>query len=191
MLILALLLLARLHLPGKGQPSCAELTREMLGQVLAWWPQRRFILVGDGAYATKVLLVDLDERVTFVGRLRGDAALYDLRVPKAKKGQRGPEGEEGVKPPKPKAAATKADRKRTTSGDWVWQDVDVVVYGCVRSLKALAYAVVWPTVLGYRPIQVIVVRDPLRVGCVITPVHDRPGSEVVVGDHNVCLEKRR
>ncbi len=36
----------------------------------------------------------------------------------------------------------------------------MVVYGCVRSLKALAYAVVWPTVLGYRPIQVIVVRDP-------------------------------
>jgi hypothetical protein len=158
--ILALPLLARLHLPGKGQPSCAELTREMLGQVLAWWPQRRFTLVGDGAYATKVLLVDLDERVTFVGRLRGDAALYDPRVPKAKKGQRGPKAKKGAKLPKPKEAATKADRKRTTSGDWLWQEVDVVVYGCARSLKALAYEVVWPTVLGYRPIQVVVVRDP-------------------------------
>src|SRR5450432_2166951 len=75
--ILALPLLARLHLPGKGQASCADLAREMLGEVLAWWPQRRFTLVGDGAYATKVLLLDLDKRVTFVGRLRGDASLYD------------------------------------------------------------------------------------------------------------------
>jgi len=51
--VLALPPLARLHLPGQGQPSCPELAREMLGEVLAWWPQRRFILVGDGAYATR------------------------------------------------------------------------------------------------------------------------------------------
>jgi len=158
--ILALPLLARLHLPGQGQPSCAELTRAMLAEVLAWWPERRFTLVGDGAYATKGLLADLDERVTFVGRLRGDAALYDPRVPVAKKGQRGPKAKKGPKLPKPKEAAAKADRKRTKAGDWVWQDVEVAVYGCTRSLKALAYEVVWPTVLGYRAIQVVVVRDP-------------------------------
>src|SRR5437764_450809 len=62
--------------------------------------------------------------------------------------------------PAAKAAAVKADRKRTTAGDWVWQDVEVAVYGCARSLKALAYEVVWPTVLGYRVIRVVVVRDP-------------------------------
>src|SRR5271165_2737462 len=158
--ILALPLLARLHLPGQGQPSCADLTREMLGEVLTWWPQRRFTLVGDGAYATKGLLGDLDERVTFVGRLRGDAALYDPRVPPAKKGQRGQKAKKGPKLPKPKEAAAKADRKRKEVGDWVWQDVEVAVYGCTRTLKALAYEVVWPTVLGYRAIQVVVVRDP-------------------------------
>src|SRR3954447_8957363 len=110
--ILALPLLARLHRPGQGQPSCAELAREMLGEVLAWWPQRRFTLVGDGAYATKGLLTDLDERVTFVGRLRGDAAVYDPRVPAAKKGQRGPQAKKGARLPKPKEAAAQADRKR-------------------------------------------------------------------------------
>src|ERR1700719_4167855 len=110
--ILALPLLARLHLPGQGQPSCADLTREMLGEVLTWWPQRRFTLVGDGGYATKGLLGDLDERVTFVGRLRGDAALYDPRVPPAKKGRRGQKAKKGPKLPKPKEAAAKADRKR-------------------------------------------------------------------------------
>jgi DDE superfamily endonuclease len=158
--ILALPLLARLHRPGKGQPSCAELAREMLGEVLTWWPQRRFTLVGDGAYATKGLLTDLDERVTFVGRMRGDAAVYDPRVPVTKKSRRGRKAKKGERLPKPKEAAGKADRKRTGTGDWVWQDVAVSVYGCARSLKALAYEVVWPTVLGYRAIRVVVVRDP-------------------------------
>src|SRR5207249_1181682 len=158
--ILALPLLARLHRPGKGQPSCPELARQMLAEILEWFPGRRFTLVGDGGYAAKTMLTDLDERVTFVGRLRGDAAVYDPRVPSAKKGQRGQKAKKGPKRPAPRAAAAKADRKRTTTGDWVWQGVDVAVYGCARSLRALAYEVVWPTVLGYRVIQVIVVRDP-------------------------------
>jgi hypothetical protein len=69
--ILALPILARLHLPGKGQPSCAVLAKEMLLEVLAWFPQRAFVLIGDGAYACKELLADLPERVCFVGRIRG------------------------------------------------------------------------------------------------------------------------
>jgi hypothetical protein len=158
--ILALPLLARLHLPGQGQPSCPELARQMLGEVLAWWPGRRFILVGDGGYATKGLLADLDGRVTFVGRLRGDAAVYDPRVPQSAKGKRGRKAQKGPKLPQPKEAAAKADRKRKPAGDWVWQDVEVSAYGCARSLKALAYEALWPTVLGYRAIQVVVVRDP-------------------------------
>jgi hypothetical protein len=158
--VLALPLLARLHLPGQGQPSCPELARAMLVEVLTWWPGRRFTLVGDGGYAAKGLLADLDERVTFVGRLRGDATVYDPHVPVAKKGKRGRKAKKGPKLPKPKEAAAKADRKRTPSGDWVWHEVVVSVYGCARSLQALAYEAVWPTVLGYRPIQVVVVRDP-------------------------------
>src|SRR5207245_223515 len=36
--ILALPVLARLHLPGKGQPSCAKLAKEMLAELLAHFP---------------------------------------------------------------------------------------------------------------------------------------------------------
>jgi hypothetical protein len=158
--ILALPLLARLHQPGKGQPSCPALARQLLAEVLSWFPGRRFTLVGDGAYASKALLADLDERVTFVGRLRGDAALYDPHVPKVSPGKRGPKAKKGPKLPAPKQAAQKADRKRTASGPWAWQEVEVAIYGCPRVLKALAYEAVWPTVLGYRVIQVVVVRDP-------------------------------
>jgi DDE superfamily endonuclease len=158
--VLALPLLARLHRPGKAHPSCPQLARHLLGEILEWFPGRRFTLVGDGAYASKVLLADLPERVTFVGRLRGDAAVYDPRVPAAKKGQRGRKATKGPRLPSPKAAATKADRKRLATGDWVWQEVAVTVYGCRRVLWAFAYEAVWPTVLGLRPVRLVVVRDP-------------------------------
>jgi DDE family transposase len=158
--ILALPLLARLHLPGPGQPSCPELARQMVAQVLAWFPGRHFTLVGDGAYASKALLAGLDERVTFVGRLRGDAAVYDPRVPAARGGKRGRKAQKGPRLPSPKAAAAKADRKRTAGGAWVWQEVTVTVYGRTRVLRACAYEAVWPRVLGLRPVQVVVVRDP-------------------------------
>jgi len=158
--ILALPLLARLHRPGKAQPSCPQVAGALLAEVLAWFPSRRFTLVADGAYASKALLAGLDERVTFVGRLRGDAAVYDPRLPKPKKGQRGRKAQKGPRLPSPKAAAAKADRKRSATGDWLWQEVAVTAYGEERVLRAVAYQAVWPRVLGLRPVRVVVVRDP-------------------------------
>jgi len=158
--LLALPLLARLHRPGKAQPSCPQIAREMLAEVLSWFPGRRFTLVGDGAYAAKALLAGLDERVTFVGRMRGDAAVYDPRVPKAKPSQRGPKAHKGPRLPSPKQAAAQADRKRTAAGDWVWRELMVTAYGEARVLQAFTYEAVWPTVSGLRPVRVVVVRDP-------------------------------
>src|SRR6516165_7540818 len=137
-----------------------ELARQLLGEVLAWFPGRRFTLVGDGAYASKALLADLDERVTFVGRLRGDAAVYNPRVPLAKRRQRGRKAQKGPRLPTPEQAAAKADRQRWGRGDWPWQEVTVTAYGRTRTLQALTYQAVWPRVLGLRPVQVVVVRDP-------------------------------
>src|SRR5262249_19857629 len=102
----------------------------------------------------------LDERVTFVGRMRGDAALYDPAVPRARKGKRGRKPQKGPRLPKPKEAAAKADRKRTATGEWAWQAVTALAYGCWRHLRAVSYEAVWPRVLGLRRIRVIVVRDP-------------------------------
>jgi hypothetical protein len=158
--ILALPLLARLHRPGKAQPSCPQVAGALLVEVLAWFPSRRFTLVADGAYASQALLAGLDERVTFVGRLRGDAAVYDPRLPKPKQGQRGRKAQKGPRLPSPKAAAAQADRKRSATGDWLWQEVTVTAYGEERVLRAVAYQAVWPRVLGLRPVRVVVVRDP-------------------------------
>jgi hypothetical protein len=158
--ILAFPLLARLHRLGKVQPSCVTLAKALLAEVLVWFPDRTFTLVGDGAYASKGWLGELDERVAFVGRLRGDAAVYDPRVPTPMKKRPGQQAKKGPRRPSPKVAAARADRKRTATGDWVWQEVTVAVYGCQRTLQAFGYEVVWPTVLGLRPVQVVVVRDP-------------------------------
>jgi DDE family transposase len=158
--ILALPVLARLHLPGKGQPSCPQLAREMLAELLAWFPSRDFTLVGDGAYACKELLADLPPRVQFVGRMRGDACVYDPTVPPQPKGKRGQKPKKGPRLPSPRDAAKKADRKRSQAGDWLWQQVEVTAYGESRTLVAVSYQAVWPRVLGLRPIKVVVVRDP-------------------------------
>ncbi len=157
--ILALPLLARLHPPGKTQPSCPQIARALLGEVLTWFPGRRFILVGDGAYAAQPLLGDLDAAVTFVGRLRGDAALFDPQVPKAKAGQRGRKAQKGPRLPSPKQAAAQADRHPPVGGQG-WQSVAVTVYGVQRVLWVFTYQGLWPRVLGLRPVQVVVVRDP-------------------------------
>lgn len=158
--ILALPLLARLHLPGKGQPSCAVLAREMLDEVTGWFTGRAFTLVADGAYACKEMLGEFPDAVRFVGRMRGDAAVYDPKVPRQRKGKRGRKPSKGPRLPSPRDAARKADRKRTQSGDWLWQAVAVTIYGSQRTLRAVTYVAVWPRVLGLVPVRVVVVRDP-------------------------------
>jgi len=151
---------ARLHLPGQGQPSEATLAREMLQDVLAWFPDRKLVFLGDGAYSAKNLLGDLDERVNHVGVMRSDAALYDSVPPKQPKSKRGPKPRKGARLPSPKEAVKKADRNRNGKGPWAWQWVEATAYGVTRRLKVLSFQAVWPKVLGVRPILVVLVRDP-------------------------------
>jgi hypothetical protein len=156
--ILALPLLARLH--HKGQDSCPKLARQMLAEILGWWPERRVTLLGDGGYAAKELLKDLDVRVAFVGRMKGNAAVYDPVVPVRKTSKRGRKPHKGPRLDSPKQAAARADRKRCQEGAGVWRTVTVCAYGKERELQVLSYRAVWPTVLGLRPILIVVVRDP-------------------------------
>ena len=80
---------AKLHISGKGQPGEATLARQMLDDVLAWFPERKLVFIGDGAYSAKYLLGNLNPRVTHVGVMRGDAALYGPHPPKQRKANAG------------------------------------------------------------------------------------------------------
>ena len=73
---------ARLHLAGKNQKSEATLAKEMLRDILEWFPDRKLVFIGDGAYSANNLLGDLNPRVTYVGVMRADAAIYDPVPPK-------------------------------------------------------------------------------------------------------------
>jgi DDE superfamily endonuclease len=158
--ILCLPLSARLHLPGDAAPSCVDLAAEMLGEILRWFPDRQIILIGDGAYAAHGLLGDLDPRVQYVGRMRGDAEIYDPQPPPQPPGKRGRKPKKGPRLPSPRGAALLADGDRTGEGHRVWRDIEVTIYGVSRVLRVLALPAVWPEVLGLRPIQIVVVRDP-------------------------------
>jgi hypothetical protein len=157
--IFCLALTARLHRPGKGQPSCPQLARQMLDEVLGWFPSRRVILIGDGAYASKAVLDGMDPRAQFVGRLRADAALYEPDPPPVPPGRPGPKPQKGARLPSPKQAALKADGGRDEE-TWAWREVKARAYGRTRLLHVLSYRAVWPHVLGQQPVQVVVVRDP-------------------------------
>lgn len=152
---------ARLHLAGKNQKSEATLAKEMLQDILEWFPDRRLVFVGDGAYSANHLLRDLDPRVTYVGVMRADAAIYDPVPRKQPKSKRGPKPRKGPRLPNPKGAMKKADGNRRGRGPWTWQAVEATAYGVTRQLQVVSFQAVWPEVLGLVPILVVLVRDPL------------------------------
>ncbi len=151
---------AKLHLAGKNHPSEATLAKEMLQDLLAWFPDRKLVFIGDGAYSAGNLLADLDPRVTYVGVMRADAAIYDSVVPKQSKSKRGRKPTKGPRLPNPKEAVKKADGNRSGKGPWVWKTVKATCYGVTRKLKVLSFQAVWPEVRGLLPILVVLVRDP-------------------------------
>ena len=152
---------AMLHLAGKNQKSEATLAKQMLQDILGWFPERKLVFIGDGAYATKHLLEDLDPRVTYVGVMRADAALYNPIVPKQPKSKRGRKPEKGPRLPNPRDAVKKADGNRGGRGPWTWQTIKATAYGVTRKLQVLSFRALWPEVRGLVPILVVLVRDPL------------------------------
>ena len=113
--IYCLPLYAKLHLAGKNHPSEATLAREMLQDLLGWFPDRKLVFIGDGAYSASNLLADPDPRVTYVGVMRADAAIYDPVVPKQSKSKRGRKATKGPVFPIPRRlsrrpTATAAER---------------------------------------------------------------------------------
>src|SRR4051794_33943677 len=132
--ILCLALTCRLHRPGKGQPSCPVLARQMLDEVLGWFPGRRVVLIGDGAYASQAVLEGLDSRAHFVGRMRGDAAVYDPQPRRVPQGRPGPKPKKGPRLPGPKEVAAKGDPPRSGPGPWGWEQGEAAGDGRARAV---------------------------------------------------------
>jgi len=129
----------------------------MLADVLAWFPDRRLVLIGDGGFSAKNLLLDLDPRVTYVGLMRRDAELYDTVIPARRKGRPGRKPTHGPRLPAPREAAKKADAA-SRSSRWHRKAIQVTAYGKQQTFDVCTFQAFWPKVFGPRPIRVVLCR---------------------------------
>src|SRR4028119_852949 len=83
---------------GKPHKKLTTWARQMLLQVKRWLPDRQVIAVADSSYSVIDLLGALQGRVSFITRLRLDAALYGP-APVAKAGQAGRPPKKGKRLP--------------------------------------------------------------------------------------------
>lgn len=137
----------RLH--RKDGPKLPALAAELMNELAARLPDRRFVLCADGAYAC--LAGASLERTTIVSRMRRDAALYGPKP--SPTGRRGRPRKRGERLPSPPQIAANLRRRqlRSTSMEWRGRTERRLLW----STQALWY--------GVRPdamIRLVVVRDP-------------------------------
>ncbi len=142
---------------GKRHKKLTDWAWQMLLLVRRWWPEREIVAVADSTYASLKLLDrcrSLPNPVTFVTRLRLDAALYEPAPPR-RPGQMGRPRLKGERLPNlsalvenPSTAWTKIE-----VADWYGKGERIVEV-------ASATAVWYSTGLFAVPIRWVVVRDP-------------------------------
>jgi hypothetical protein len=99
------------------------LARQMLARLMHWFPDRRFVLLGDWGFASHDLAWFCHrhgQRVTLIGRIRSDANLYALPV-KRRRGPgsgRGRNPRKGRKLPSPKQTVAKASNRTLATLRW-------------------------------------------------------------------------
>jgi hypothetical protein len=143
---------------GKPHKKLTDWARQMLLLVRRWWPEREIVVVADSGYACIRLLAAcrrfLPKPVTFVTRLRLDAALYEPAPPRKPK-QIGRPRLKGKRLP---TLAVAADAPGT-----IWTPVAVASwYGKgERTVEVASATAVWyHTGLPPVPLRWVLVRDP-------------------------------
>ena len=145
---------------GKRHKTSIDWICQMIRVVRRWLPEQAIVLVVDGGLAALKLghrCAQLALPVTYVSRLRLDAALYDWPKPQAAS-KSGPKPKKGVRQPSLHA--------RVVDPDTAWSTVTVAWYGGTQRELDLATG----TALWYTPGQ-----DPLPLCWVI--VRDRASTK--------------
>jgi hypothetical protein len=142
---------------GRRHKTLPEWARQLLLVVRRWWPERPLVAVADSTYATLPLLASCRRRaalITFITRLRLDAALYEPAPP------RGPRqlGRPRLKGQRLPTLAAVADDPATN-----WRPLTVAQwYGFgARAVEVASATAVWyhpgqPPV----PLRWVLIRDP-------------------------------
>ena len=125
-----------------------QLAHEMLTVLLGWVGQRRIRVALDNAYSNGPVLRGMTEKMTFVGALRPDAALYAIPVYPG----HGPRRLYGDKLPNPKQILT--DRR------YPWHTCEVVLYGRKKIIHYKTVDALWRRVARRQIVRAVCVRSP-------------------------------
>jgi hypothetical protein len=142
---------------GKRHKKITEWAWQLLLVLRRWYPKREIVAVADRAYASLKLLDrcrKLSKPITFVTRLRLDAALYEPAPPR-KPGQIGRPRLKGERLPNLSEVAEDPNTvwKPTTIANWYGSEE--------RMLEVSSATVVWySTGLFAVPIRWVLIRDP-------------------------------
>jgi len=143
--------------PAARRRTKPELAREQIALVAQWAatfaPGRTLYVVGDAAYTNRTTMARRPANVEVVGRMRLDAALFELPPPR-QPGQRGRSRTRGDRLPTPQAMAA----QRTAHG--TWHRLRLVLYGKTVTPLVFRGTALWYSVLPEAPVRFVVVRDP-------------------------------
>jgi hypothetical protein len=139
---------------GRKPKALTERAGQMIKQLRRWIPSRQLVMVGDNTYAALDLLAvcqALPEPVTFVTRLRLDAALYEPAPPYA-----------GIGRPRKKGARLPTPQAYLDAPDTPWTTVELHWYdGQPREMELASATAVWFH-YGKTPVPIrwVLIRDP-------------------------------
>ncbi len=135
--------------------TLTERSKQMIFKLHRWLPEQSIVLVGDSTYAALDLLSAcqcLSKPVTFITRLRMDAALYEPAPPYSGKGR-----------PRKKGSRLPTPQQYLEAEDTIWVMAEMAWYdGQTREMEIASDTAVWfhygkPAV----PIRWVLIRDPL------------------------------
>ena len=137
---------------GRNPKTMLARSAQMLKLLCRWLPQRALVAVGDSAYAALDFLSEMQRlKLTFVTRLRLDAALYDPAPPYGGKGR-----------PRKKGKRLPTLTQILNDPHTVWTTTTLPWYdGQVRQMQLASACAVWFHVgKAPLPIRWVLVRDP-------------------------------
>jgi hypothetical protein len=142
---------------GKRHKPLTEWASQLLLLVRRWCPEREIVAVADSSYASLKLLDrcrNLSEPITFITRLRLDAALYEPAPPRYP-GQIGRPRLKGERLPNLSILAEDPDT------EWVPITVSDWYGGQQRTVEVISKTAIWySTGLPAVPLRWVLIRDP-------------------------------
>ena len=159
------------HEHAKHHKTITEWARQMILQLHRWLPEKSLVIVADSSYAALELLAAVRSHVSFITRLRLDAALYDpagIRQP----------SEMGR--PKLKGARQLSLDQRIESKDTIWKTIQIARWynELNKSVEIASGVSVWySSGMAAVPIRWVLIKDGQRdkkpVALLSTDVHQQ------------------